>query len=141
MAGAQVTPNIGQTIKAAIQAEIDQNPSIQQSKAAKEGIKALTTALPDVVQGIKSAVEKQLNDQKQEIKQIVDNRLAAAGLSTAPAAATPSSGGARRRRSRGKKISAKGINKMASRRGTRRSTRRRAGSRKARKASRKAARK
>ncbi len=130
MAGAQITPNIGQTIKAAIQAEIDQNPSVQQSKAAKEGIKALTTALPDVVQGIKAAVEKQLNDQKEDIKKMVDDRLAAAGLQVAAAAAK---GG-----SRGKKISTKGINKMASRRGSRRSTRRRAGSRKARKGSRKA---
>jgi hypothetical protein len=165
-------PNIGETVKAAVKAEIAASPIGQQALAAKQGITQLTTALPDAVQGVKNAVGEQLDAQKDAVKAIVDDRIAAAGLPTAgntsayanngsgenedPSAYANNGsgenedyseyeGGGRRSRSRptrrAKKISPKGINKMASRRGTRRSTRRRAGSRKARKASRKANRK
>ena len=159
-------PNIGETVKAAVKAEIAASPIGQQALAAKQGITQLTTALPDAVQGVKDAVGEQLDAQKDAVKAIVDDRIAAAGLPTAGNNGSgeiedpseyanngsyenedPSAyeGGGRRSRSRptrrAKKISRKGINQMASRRGTRRSTRRRAGSRKARKASRKANRK
>jgi hypothetical protein len=174
-----------------VKAEIEKSPIGQQALAAKQGIAQLTTALPDAVQGVKNAVGSQLAAQTDAVKDIVDSRIAAAGL---PAAGNTSAnansenpseytnngytgnngsgegdpseyeyngsgenedpsayegGGRHTRRTRrshpsrrAKKISRKGINQMASRRGTRRSTRRRAASRKhGRKASRKVNRK
>jgi hypothetical protein len=88
-------PNIAQTVKAAVKAEIETSSIGQQALAAKRGIDQLTTALPDAVQGVKDAVGEQLEAQKEVVKSIVDDRIAAAGLQSAennPASANNGSG-------------------------------------------------
>ena len=140
----------------------------QEASAAKEGLNQLSRTLPTSLQETintisqklesqKEAINAKLKDHTDSVMQMVRSELqtdaapAAAAAAAPPAPAAPadadaptSQGGFRRRsrsRAHAKKISRRGINQMASRRGSRRSTRRRAGSRKARKASRKASRK
>ena len=67
-------------MNAAIKKAIEQSPMAQQALAAKQGINQLTTAIPDAVQGVKNAVGEQLEAQKDAVKGIVDERIAAAGL-------------------------------------------------------------
>lgn len=67
-------------MNAMVKAAIEQSPIAQQALAAKKGINQLTTAIPDAVQGVKNAVGEQLEAQKEAVKGIVDERIAAAGL-------------------------------------------------------------
>ncbi len=133
----------------------------QLSRTLPTSLQETINTISQKLEAQKEAINAKLKDHTDSVMQMVRSELQTAAP-TAPAAAAesapappapapappadadapPSQGGFRRRsRSRGKKISRRGISQMASRRGSRRSTRRRAGSRKARRGSRKAQRK
>lgn len=142
--------NVGNAMAAAVEKTLEESNTAKKANAAKAGVNQLATAIPDAVQGAVGTIEKRLEEQKaaideklkahtERVQELVRSELRAAGISSVPAPTPTPAEQAGGRRPR--KISRRGISKMASRRGSRRMTRRRAGSRKARRASRKAQRK
>lgn len=72
-------------MNAAIKAAIEASPIAQQAKAAKAGMNQLTSAIKNVGPGIQEAVGEQLEAQKEAVKTLVDERIAAVGVPGAAA--------------------------------------------------------